>query len=446
MQPKPKVLLSSTALLIIVLVLCSAVVQAQDSTRVSLDSMQVNNQPKLDSITQLPGNELDSLSRFVSVGQDSLKAKPDSLLNSVQETFNQLSPDSLWQDSRLPSNIKDSLNGLVKLPAINPEGAIPSMSKDSTTLSTIPTTDLVNEAIRIPKVPGIPDIKAEATSNVKAMAQKELEQVDIQVTEIDQAKSIKQQLDSGDWSGVEAKAESALKENVKEFQALEQQAQASQLPVEQLEEPTWDKAKVAATQQVSQVFGEQAEKIQTALQDMQGMKKKYKKVNLLNADGPVMEELDKKPIKRWQYGLQMEAKFRPMLLLNLAPAIGYKPTEKLVTGVAVSYQLQLQYQDSLTSPTHKNVSYRIFTQYTFYKNIFAHAEFEQPYKQEATATERLFKRLTPTQPKGWLGLGLTYTIYKKLKGQTQLLYNIVPPDYQAPPQNRWTVRVNLIMN
>ncbi|GAA5035325.1 hypothetical protein GCM10011506_28010 [Marivirga lumbricoides] len=267
-------------------------------------------------------------------------------------------------------------------------------------------------------------------------------------TPLKETKQVKAQLDSGNYEALEKKSEALLVEHVDEFKELNDLQAEGDLGSElgSGKSVEWDPSKVAASRQIAEKLGGHADKIQSALKGMEGMKQKYSKVNLMNPNGPVLTELDKRPVDRWQFGLGLEAKWMNGLLLKTAPLVAYKFTNKWSVGLSGTADILVYHKDSLAAKFNREISYRVFSQYKFYKNIFAHMEFEQPYATKSEELRKDWYDLNPLQPKGWLGMGIEYKIYKKLKGQTQVLYNIVPPDYTKPSETRWGVRVNLIIN
>ncbi|GAA5040226.1 hypothetical protein GCM10011506_40460 [Marivirga lumbricoides] len=307
------------------------------------------------------------------------------------------------------------------------------------------------EARDLPELKGIPLPEESAHKlklpSVSGKVKNQISKKPLIDTPLKEAKQVKAQLDSGNYEALEKKSQALLVEHVDEFKELNAlQAEGGLVSELGASKPLeWDPSKVAASQQIAEKLGEHADKIQSALKGMEGIKQKYSKVNLMNPNGPVLTELDKSPADRWQFGLGLEAKWMNGLLLKTAPLVAYKFTNKWSAGLSGSADILVYHKDSLAAKFNREISYRLFSQYKFYKNIFAHVEFEQPYATKSEELRENWYDLKQVQPKGWLGLGIEYRIYKKLKGQTQVLYNIVPPDYTKPSESRLGVRINLIM-
>ncbi len=260
------------------------------------------------------------------------------------------------------------------------------------------------------------------------------------------AKSIKQAIDTGNYESVEKFTEQKIAEQFTELNQL--QSGKNDLPtadIAKLQEIEWDPQKINASQKVSELLAQNADKIEGAFAKVDKLKKKYSKVNLLNSDGPVLEPIESTPLKRWVYGLGLQGAWQNQLNLSIAPVLGYKINKKWTAGISGVMNLSINVKDSFAIYSNKEFAFRIYSQYEFYKNIFVHAEFEQPYKLIEKIRESAKERLIPQNPKGWVGLGLNYKIYKSLRGQTQLLYNMIASE-QTIMDSRWSVRVVLSIN
>ncbi|GAA5031332.1 hypothetical protein GCM10011506_21010 [Marivirga lumbricoides] len=376
--------------------------------------------------------------------------KSDPLFHSVDSLSGKIEKPGQPIDTSLHS-VSDSINKNISV--VTDSLSFPDDSSFGKIQKLIPI-----EAQNLPKLKGV-SLPTESVEKLQLPAENihlpsaagtlkgQLPEKPLIATPLKEAKQVKAQLDSGNYEALEKKSEALLVEHVDEFKELNAlQAEgglASGLgaskPVE------WDPSKVAASQQIAEKLGGHADKIQSALKSMEGMKQKYSKVNLMNPNGPVLTELDKRPVDRWQFGLGLEAKWMNGLLLKSAPLVAYKFTNKWSAGLSGTADILVYHKDSLAAKFNREISYRVFSQYKFYKNIFAHVEFEQPYATKSEEMRENWYDFNPLQPKGWLGLGIEYKIYKKLKGQTQVLYNIVPPDYTKPSKTRWGVRINLII-
>jgi hypothetical protein len=248
-------------------------------------------------------------------------------------------------------------------------------------------------------------------------------------------------LDSFSIDSAERLIENFTKINIEEFQELN--GYDSQVKAAQNQIPQWDKSKVNSTEQMAGLLSENLEVINTGLQKMSEFKSKYSKLNLLNPNAPVMQEIEKRPEKPWQFSLNFSSQIQNGLSIQFAPTISYKILEKWIGGVAISYQNSITKKDSLISisPKHQ-LSHRVFNQVNFFKNFFIHLEHELPYQKNLDREQSEWYKLNPKQHKAWTGLAIQYNLYKNIKGQTQILYNIIKP--VSVQESRWTIRVNLL--
>jgi hypothetical protein len=178
------------------------------------------------------------------------------------------------------------------------------------------------------------------------------------------------------------------------------------------------------------------------LEELDRLKNKYSHYSL----GDDSRELKKRnvPKRRWQLHMNLESSIRPHLVIKAAPGLSFNTTSKHNTGIATSFDYQYHYKDSSYQQFSKQLSVRLFSQYKFYKQLFVQAEYEQPYLNTAAAHEETLLYLKRQSAKVWLGGGFEYKVYKKLRAQTQILYNLSPPKRLEEAASRWAIRINLI--
>ncbi|HSI90987.1 MAG TPA: hypothetical protein VK927_07710 [Adhaeribacter sp.] len=75
--------------------------------------------------------------------------------------------------------------------------------------------------------------------------------------------------------------------------------------------------------------------------------------------------------RRWFLNGNIELFFGNVTYLNLAPAFGYRITEKWAIGPGVKYEFINYYGEQ-----YHNYGAKLFTQYVFAENFFAHSELE----------------------------------------------------------------------
>jgi hypothetical protein len=373
----------------------------------------------------------DSSKRFINTTNDSISSVIERV-NAAKHTVN----DSLNQIKNIvakKSGIESINNKLIPFQKIAPQ-----------TNTMLPDNIMKGSNLEIPsfQAPAISKVNLGIKDKFKGQIPAKRKWLRVPLGRV---KSIKQAIDTGNYEIVEKIAEEKIAEEFEELNTL--QSAKSDLPmadIDKLQEIDWDPQKLADSKKVSELMAKNADKLQGAFNQVDQLKKKYSKVNLLNANGPVMEPISNKPVKRWVYGLGFQGNWQNQLNLSVAPIIGYRINKKWTAGVSGVMQLSINVKDSFSIQSKQDFAYRIYSQYVFYKNIFVHAEFEQPYGVKSEELRKNWYDVNRKQARGWLGLGIEYKIYKKLKGQTQVLYNIVPPDYTKPFESRWGIRVNLI--
>ncbi|MBK6266379.1 hypothetical protein JKA74_15145 [Marivirga sp. S37H4] len=384
-----------------------------------------------------PTYEISALADTLNSFSDSVNQFPDFSLTKLNPISDSL--PTLNNFPEFPSNLNDSLHTMT---GVNEIYSVQKIQKLNNSDLGINAGKREIPAVSVPALPEMPQLKTKAEEEAGKAINSRLKKNKLNTPQLEEAKQIKQELDSGNWEKLERKAEGALAnqfEDLGELQGLEGTSSLEELT--SIQEINWDESKVAASQQVAQKLGEHSDKIQTALKEMEGLKKKYSKVNLMNPNGPVLQQMDKTPVDRWSFGLGLEAKWLNGLMLKTAPLVAFKLYNKWSIGLSGSADMLIYHKDNLTAKFQQQVSYRVFSQYKFYRNIFAHAEFEQPYTPKSPEIRENWYDLKRNKQKGWLGLGVEYKIYRKLKGQTQILYNFLE-DFE---NSKIAIRVNIII-
>lgn len=395
----------------------------------------------------------DSLNIFLKV-KDSLvtiSTAADSLkLKNNQNTDNQYFDNDLFQkmDSVFtankqeilpPNKIADTISSKYKLGRVLPKK--PELAPELNNLEN--GSSIRNNKIDVPKIKldnlfGLNNIENGALQGYNGKLSKFK-------FKIEPSLKIKQEIDSFSLESIEEKAGGLAKNNITELQELDKMEGAANNARSQVKNLKWDKSKIKSSQNIAKVLSENVEAVQTGMEKMKDFKGKYSKVNLMNPNGPVLQEISKKPTKPWQFGLNFSSQFRNGLSLQLAPTVGYRLHEKWTGGVGISYQFKVFDQDSTFAfEPQQQFSHRIFNQINFYRNFFLHLEHELPYRQQYKNKEGPWHKLEAQKPKGWLGVALQYKLYRDIKGQTQILYNIIKPDGMDVSESRWTIRINLI--
>ncbi|GAB3336307.1 hypothetical protein GCM10027429_19480 [Marivirga atlantica] len=424
------------ALLISVLLVAALSIKAQVANELGgfvskSDSVLVN-----DSIEKLTAKQLnfsksqlyDSLSllRIDSVRFESLS---DSFRDVISDSSNIQLLDSATINSRGNKIIEDNSKALLKESNIDiSNDDVENVVQESKNLKEIDSSYISDKAQQV--------LESNAPKEIQQIKNKELEEF----------KDVKAQLDSGNTEMLESKIEDFAKNNLEEAEALEQVEQfntfRNDFPFQSQEDFQWDKGKIASAAKVGSLLTEQQSKISEATDKVGKLKKKYSHYSL----GDDSKELKKRnvPQKRWQLHMNLESSIRPHLVIKAAPGLSFNTTSKHNIGIATSFDYQYHYKDSSYQQFSKQLSVRLFSQYKFYKQLFVQAEYEQPYLNTTAAHEGTLLYLKRQSAKVWLGGGFEYKVYKKLRAQTQILYNLSPPKRLEEAASRWAIRINLI--
>jgi hypothetical protein len=384
----------------------------------SLDTIGVSSFDSKYFLDSIKGGLKEDVRLLVS---DSLKSiKLDYYRASFDSTFLINKRDSLT--ASLSSLLKDSMLSPMEIKVV--KNQIDSLKS----LIEIDSSTIV-EQIKAGALQYAPDKIIKITNN-----------------EISTLKNIKTQLDSGNTDLLERKLEQLVSEEIKEGTLLKEmqtfEPKFLEFPYQSPENFNWDKAKMASSAKVGQLVAANSEKITESISKVNKLKKKYSHYEL----GDSSKELQKRniPAKRWNINLNIESKFKPYFNIKMAPGLAYNLNSKFLFGAGTSFDYQYHYNDSAYHQFSREFSVRFYSQYKIYKNLFVQAEYEQPYLNQKLQTERKMLQFKKQTTKFWIGGGIEYKLYKKLKAQTQLLYNILPPRQLTEVGNRWTVRINLI--
>ena len=269
--------------------------------------------------------------------------------------------------------------------------------------------------------------------------------IGIQNQEIQQFEQLKSQLDTGNTELLEHFVQNELSKR-EEFKALQDiptfDNYRSKFPFQDPENFKVDKAAVSKTAAMAKLMTTQNEQVQESMKKVGKLKKRFTNFQLGDSANEIKERI--LPKKRWNLNLNLETQFRPHFKLESAPGVSYNFSNKWLAGIGTAFTYSYFYQDTSFHQFNDEVAFRAFSQYKFYKNIFAQLEYEQPYHQKEIKQEKLFESFQRVSPNVWIGAGVEYRFYKDLKAQTQILYNINSPQIPNENYQKWSLRVNFI--
>jgi len=135
--------------------------------------------------------------------------------------------------------------------------------------------------------------------------------------------------------------------------------------------------------------------------------------------------------------------------IDISPILGYRFNKDFHVAIGVTYRARFTSADSTYIRTNYGrdeltYGYRAFANYTFWKAFFLHGEYERMNKEFViTGTDNFERRWKP----GLLaGIGSTYTIKGKLKGNVSILYNFLHDNRQRIYQSPWVFRFGMNLN
>ena len=403
-----------------------------DSARRSLVEYKDSSSFSLqyDSINQTFSNRFESL-RGVRITQFS----SDSTVNSVLDTLG-IDPSVILKDLQKKSGF--ALDSLVPsqlrsdhLTSVNKQVAkLKEYSQVDSQLFNLPyDSATIKKAI-------LKSLDLQDSSQILQIKNKELQEII----------AYKAMLDSAD---AETLAEELPKLTEKffhqreEIQLLQQFDQLkSQLQLPEQGGLKLDSGKIVAKEKMHALLSENQEILGEAKQKVSKLKRKYSQYN--SGDSSFTLRRKEKPEKRWQFSLNLETAIRPHISAVFAPGINFNINKQWNAGVASAFDFQYHYMDTSYSKFSERPSVRLFSQYDVYKNFFVQAEYEQPFQFDFVASESVAIPQDTRTPIIWLGGGIETKLYKKIKAQTQVLYNLSSINQPFYEQKRWAIRVNLI--
>lgn len=127
--------------------------------------------------------------------------------------------------------------------------------------------------------------------------------------------------------------------------------------------------------------------------------------------------------------------------VSVSPQVGYKITERLVSGVGISYQYVKVKEPSLSI---NNYGWSVFTRYNVIQQFFAYAEFERlSFEYLTSIAPELLERTGYNSL--LIGAGYSESLGGRASFNMMALYNVlydetvVPRPYNSP----WVIRAGI---
>lgn len=205
-------------------------------------------------------------------------------------------------------------------------------------------------------------------------------------------------------------------------------------------------AQLAKKEAVNHFAGKEAV-LTNAMEKMSKYKQKYSSVSSLSEikDEKHHNELKGKPLlERLVPALTLQFQSWQDVMLDINPSVGYKITSHLTAGIGWNQRVAFNIPQSQFNAEAKVYGIRTYGEYTFKKGFGFRLDVETmntPSKQKDPAIDP-----PPTRDWVWgalVGVKQKYPIYKKLKGNAQLMYNIFDKDHRSPYLDRVNFRIGL---
>jgi hypothetical protein len=425
---------------------------------------------KLDSIKNkrpaAPGNPLDTLSNPVETArytkkidsldlqlaamQQNTTKRIDSLKQRVSNTVSKLKlPKEAQGKANGLTTVMDKVNvpsfdsdlaGKLNLPGMN--GAVPELPGANVPGLNIPNANLpdINPALPGTNV-NAPDLNGKLPdANVDTGKLKDI---------TGQAGDIQKQVTdaTGSTEGLGKTLEGKASEQIKGLPDQKLPDQAG-LPggIPKTGEAKEQLAAMAKKEAVNHFAGKEAA-LMGAMEKMGKYKQKYNSVSSLKdiENEKHHNELKGKPLReRLTPSLTLQFQSWHDLMLDINPSIGYKFTQHFTAGFGYNHRIAFNLPARSFNPAARVFGFRSYGEYTFKKGFGFRLDIESmntPLKQKYLTAD-----LSPQRDWVWsvlIGVKQKYPIYKKLKGNAQLMYNIFDRDHRSPYTDRVNFRIGL---
>lgn len=432
--------------------------QSYSAQKEKLTSLKSSYQSKVDSLTKLnlPATQytqkIDSVDQRLAAVQQRTASKIDSLKGKVNEQIGRL---------KLP---KEANGKVSKLTGLMDKVSVPTFDADITNkigidklntalpntsgLTSIPSGNLPGTSLPNvnPAIPGtdvnMPDVKGSIPStdiNTGKIGDITSQTGDIQ-------KQVKEATGSTEGLGktLENKAADQVK-GLPEQKLPDAPGMPGGIP------KTGDDAKeqlagMAKKEAVNHFAGKEAA-LMGAMEKMSKYKQKYSSVNSLKdiKDEKHHNEMKGKPLReRLVPAITLQFQSWHDLMLDVNPSIGYRFTSSITGGLGFNQRVAFNIPERQFNREARVFGFRSYGEYTLKKGFGFRLDIEcmnTPLKQKTILSDG-----SPGRDWVWsalVGVKQKYPIYKKLKGNAQLMYNLFDRDHRSPYTDRVNFRIGL---
>lgn len=208
-------------------------------------------------------------------------------------------------------------------------------------------------------------------------------------------------------------------------------------------------ADLATNEQARQMITSRARQLsaRTAFsQHIDDLASAYAKIDSVRQKGTVLgtyDSLERKQTpfaERFVYGGNLQLQIGEVTNIDFSPWLGWNATKKLIIGAGFTYRTNWDFNRGIDLDQEYGLAARLFTDFTFFKGFYAHLEGERfwvkSHEENRSGTSVINNFL--------VGLGKTYTIHSRLKGNFQLLYNLTDTP-NGPYESPWIVRFGVLI-
>ncbi len=184
-----------------------------------------------------------------------------------------------------------------------------------------------------------------------------------------------------------------------------------------------------------------------AMEKMSKYKQKYSSVNSLKdiQDEKRHNEMKGKPlIERLVPAVTLQFQSWRDLMLDVNPSLGYRFTSHIIGGLGWNQRVAFNIPGRQFNAAARVFGFRSYGEYSLKKGFGFRLDLEcmnTPLKQK-----NLMSDISPGRDWVWsalVGVKQKYPIYKKLKGNAQLMYNVFDRDHRSPYTDRVNFRIGI---
>lgn len=392
---------------------------------------------KADSLEQ----QLQSLQQRTTAKIDSLKSKVTGQLAKIKLPKGAESQaekiNALMDNVNLPS-IDSDLTGKLGIDQLNTS----MLGLNLPNTGSLPNTDLPNINSNLPNanLPGtgvnVPDVNAS------------IPQPGINTGQVGEIQQKANEI-AGAVSSPEAVTKTVEQKAAEQVKGLPDKNLPEQaLPggIPKTEEEAKEQLVQLAKKEATNHFAGKEAALMNAMEKMSKYKQKYNSVNSIK-DLPTTKanSLKGKPLyERLVPALTLQVQSWEHIMLDVNPSVGYKLNSNIVGGIGWNQRWAYNIPGKEFKPGARIYGIRTYGEYNFKKGFGIRLDIESintPVKPINLAIEQ-------PQTRDWVwsalvGVKQKYPIYKKLKGNAQVMYNLFDPNHRSPYVERLNFRIGM---